>query len=153
MILMHAFSAPMRNAVRRFSIILFLTAPIGCGNSSPTTKEVRGLVTFQGGPPPKAGKITLAPVEVPQGLPRRPASGNFNESGIFTLTTFKPEDGVIPGRYTANILCWREQPTLETRHSANFVPPDFQPELTIEADAKEPVELRIDVPTIQNGKK
>jgi hypothetical protein len=117
------------------------------------TKQVQGVVTFEGGPPPKPGKITLAPLEVAEGLPRRPASGDFDETGSFTLTTFDEGDGIIPGRYSANILCWREQPTLVTRHSANFVPPGFQPELTIEMDAEEPVELRIDVTSVQRGQK
>lgn len=131
---------------------MLLLGVLGCGDSSPTTKQVRGTITFEGAPPPKAGKVTLAPIEVAKGLPRRPASGEFDESGSFTLTTFLSEDGVIPGRYSANILCWREQPSLATRLSANFVPPDFQPEFTIDVDAEEPVEIRINVPMLQQGK-
>jgi hypothetical protein len=48
-----------------------------------------------------------------------------------------------------NVTCWREKPTLETRLSANYVPPNFEHEVTIAADADEPVEIAIDVPVIQ----
>jgi hypothetical protein len=123
----------------------------GCGNSWPPVKQVQGTITFEGAAPPKPGKITFAPIEVPDGLPRRPASGDFDASGNFSLTTFADGDGMIPGRYSANILCWRETPTLATRHSANYVPPNFQPEIVIELEAEEPVEVRIDVPEVQRG--
>ena len=144
------FSA--QRSLRCTASAMFLLGILGCGDSSPATKQVQGTITFEGAQPPKPGKVTLAPLEVAKGLSRRPASGEFDASGVFTLTTFQPEDGVIPGRYTANILCWREQPTLATRLSANFVPSDFQPEITIDVDAEEPVEIRIDVPKIQRGK-
>ena len=113
------------------------------------TKQVRGVITFNGAAPPATGKITLAPVEVADSLPRRPARGEFDENGRFTLTTFDAGDGIIPGRYTANITCWREKPTLATRLSANYVPSDFEHEVTIDRDADEPIELEIDVPTAQ----
>jgi hypothetical protein len=131
---------------------MLLLALTGCGGSNPITKQVRGTITFEGAPPPKIGKITLAPIEVAQGLPKRPASGDFDEAGAFTLTTFQPGDGIIPGRYSANILCWREPPTLATRLSANYVPPTFQPEFTVEVDGEEPVEIHINVPKMQQGK-
>lgn len=116
------------------------------------TKQVKGTVTFEGKAPPAAGRITLAPIEAVEPFPRRAASGDFDESGKFILTTFESGDGAIPGRYIANIACWREVPTLETKLSANYVPPDFKHEVTIDANANEPIELRIDVPTIQRGR-
>jgi hypothetical protein len=130
---------------------LFLPLVSGCGNSWPPLKQVRGTITFEGAAPPKPGKITLAPIEVPDGMPRRPASGDFDANGSFTLTTFAEGDGIIPGRYSANILCWRETPTLATRHSANYVPPSFQPEIVIEVEGEEPVDVQIDVPDVQRG--
>jgi hypothetical protein len=125
---------------------------LGCGKNGLKTKQVKGTVTFKGAAPPTQGKITFAPIEPAKNFPRRPASGNFDASGTFTLTTFEKGDGIIPGRYQANVACWREPPTLETRLSANYVPPDFKYELEIKEDADEPVEVRIDVPKIQAGK-
>jgi hypothetical protein len=137
----------------RFWIAALLSAAVaGCGKSDVVTKQVQGTITFEGQAPPTNGKITFAPIEAAPSFPRRSASGEFDASGTFTLTTFKPGDGIIPGRYQTNILCWREKPTLETKLTANYVPPDFQHEVTIDADADEPIDLRIDVPKIQRAK-
>jgi hypothetical protein len=139
----------LRNVKLFCAAVLVSTSVAGCGGSGPVTKKVEGTITFKGGPPPATGKITLAPVEVTEPFPRRPARGEFDEKGNFTLTTFEPGDGIIPGRYSVNVTCWREKPTLETRLSANYVPPNFEHEVTIAADADEPVEIAIDVPVIQ----
>ena len=117
----------------------------GCEESIPV-KRVRGKVTFNGQPPPKAGKIIFAAVSAADGLPARPASGEFETDGEFRLTTFKPGDGLIPGTYRVNILCFREPPTLETRVSANYVPPSFHPEIIVGLDDDEPLDITIDVP-------
>lgn len=129
-----------------------LTLVCGCGKSNSLTKQVRGQVTFVGAAPPIEGQITLAPIESAPNFPRRPASGDFDKAGAFRLTTFAKNDGIIPGKYRVNINCWREPPTLKTKHSANYVPPDFKFEVTIDEHADEPVELKIDVPRIQRGR-
>jgi hypothetical protein len=129
--------------------LITLLTSIGCNSSDVATREVRGVVTFAGGPPPNVGELTFAPLSVDAGLPRRPAKGSFGSDGHFTLTTFQEGDGVIPGTYSVYIACWREKPTLETKLTANFVPPDFTHEVVIDADAPEPIELTIDVPAIQ----
>jgi hypothetical protein len=146
-----SISRKIFTSCRYAGIGLIVLLAIGCGESWPPTKQVRGTITFQGAAPPKPGKITFAPIEVASGLPRRPASGDFDATGAFTLTTFENGDGIIPGRYSGNILCWRETPTLATRHSANYVPPSFQPEIVVDIDDDEPVEVRIDVSAIQRS--
>jgi hypothetical protein len=140
----------LRRASPRVQLAVFiLVCALGCGKNSSLTKQVRGQVTFQGAAPPAEGKITLAPIESAPTYPRRPASGDFDKTGAFTLTTFAKDDGIIPGRYHVNIKCWREPPTLKTALSANYVPASFKFEVTIDENADEPVELRIDVPNIQ----
>jgi hypothetical protein len=124
----------------------------GCHKNTSLTKQVRGQITFQGSQPPAEGKITFAPIEAMASYPRRPASGDFDKTGAFSLTTFTKGDGIIPGRYRAKINCWREPPSLETQLSANYVPADFKFEATVDENAKEPIELRIDVPKIQRGR-
>jgi hypothetical protein len=131
--------------------MFILVCVAGCGKNSSLTKQARGQVTFQGAAPPAEGKITFAPIESAPNYPRRPAIGEFDKTGTFTLTTFAKDDGIIPGKYHVNIKCWREPPTLKTALSANYVPADFKFEVTIDANADEPVELRIDVPKIQWG--
>jgi hypothetical protein len=138
--------------VRRLWAIVGVTAflaSIGCNSSDVPTRQVRGVVTFAGGPPPKEGQVTFAPLSVDAGRPRRPAQGSFDSNGNFTLTTFEEGDGVIPGTYSVYVACWRETPTLETKLTANFVPPNFTHEVVIDADAAEPIEVTINVPTIQ----
>ena len=131
--------------------VFILVCAAGCGKNNSLTKQVRGQVTFQGAAPPAEGKITLAPIEGAPSYPRRPACGDFDKTGTFTLTTFTKNDGIIPGRYRVNINCWREAPTLKTKLSANYVPADFKFDVTVDENADEPVELRIDVPKIQRG--
>jgi hypothetical protein len=137
-----------RRSLPLVGLIALLTS-IGCNPSDVATRQVRGVVTFAGGPPPNEGQLTFAPLSVDAGLPRRPAKGSFGSDGHFTLTTFQEGDGVIPGTYSVYIACWREKPTLETKLTANFVPPDFTHEVVIDADAPEPIELTIDVPATQ----
>jgi hypothetical protein len=132
--------------------VLVLICIAGCGKNNPLTKRVRGQVTFEGAAPPTAGQVTFAPIEAAPTLPRRPATGDFDTSGTFKLTTFTKDDGIIPGKYRVNINCWREPPTLKTKLSANYVPADFKFEVTVDENADEPVELRIDVPKIQRGR-
>ncbi len=132
--------------------LLVLVCALGCGKNNTLTKRVRGQITFEGAAPPAEGKITLAPIEAAGSLPRRPASGDFDQTGTFKLTTFDKDDGIIPGKYRVNINCWREPPTLKTKLSANYVPPDFKFEVTVDENADEGVELKIDVPKIQRGR-
>jgi hypothetical protein len=132
--------------------VVVLVCAFGCGKNNALTKQVRGQVTFEGAAPPAEGQITFAPIEAAANLPRRPASGDFDQSGTFRLTTFTKDDGIIPGKYRVNINCWREPPTLKTKLSANYVPADFKFEMTVDEKAEEPVELRIDVPKIQRGR-
>lgn len=151
-ICLRRFSIRSHLAVLVVAAAFVLTCVAGCGNSTPLTKQVRGQVTFEGAAPPAEGTITLAPIESAPNYPRRPASGDFDKTGAFRLTTFTKDDGIIPGKYRVNINCWREPPTLKTKLSANFVPADFKFEVTIDEHADEPVELRIDVPKIQRGR-
>lgn len=53
------------------------------------------------------------------------------------------------GGYSVYVACWRETPTLETKLTAKYVPPDFTHEVDIDADASEPIEIAIDVPSLQ----
>ena len=65
---------------------------IGCGGR---TKPVRGVVKLDGTPVPGATVLFM-----PDGQDGgRPASGFTSSDGTFRLTTFKPNDGALPGTY------------------------------------------------------
>jgi hypothetical protein len=142
MLVAHRFSSPL------FGVAITVALTAGCGTDNTPTVVVEGTITFAGQPPPAAGKITFAPLEMAGGAKSRPGTGEFDTDGKFTVTTFEKGDGLIPGRYRANINCWREKPTLETRLSANYVPATFHPEIVIDAGADEPFPVTIDVPVM-----
>lgn len=110
---------------------------------------VSGRVTFHGGPCPAKGSVTFMPVEISEGLPRRPGVGQFDVDGAFSVTSFQPGDGLIPGRYEVQITCYSGLPDPSSRDpfgDINFVPNDYHPdELTVAADSG-PTVVNYDVP-------
>src|SRR5262249_36190194 len=64
---------------------------IGCGGTTP----VRGVVTLEGAP--VAGATVLFMPDGQDGS--HPASGFTSSDGTFRLTTYKPDDGALPGKY------------------------------------------------------
>jgi hypothetical protein len=82
---------------------LLLAAAIfmaGCGGSSgrPKAIPVSGVLTFNG-KPVSGARVRFIPI-VEGG---RTAIGDTDDSGKFTLATFEPGDGIIPGEYDADV--------------------------------------------------
>ena len=74
-------------------VALLSVVLIGCGGKGPRT--VRGVITQDGAP--VAGATVLF---MPEGQDSsRPASGFTSSDGTFRLTTYKPDDGALPGKY------------------------------------------------------
>jgi hypothetical protein len=74
----------------------------GCqskGPPLPTTTEARGRVLLPNGQPLRGGRVVLNPTE-PSAVE---AFGDIDQSGAFTLTTYKVGDGAVPGRYKVSI--------------------------------------------------
>ena len=74
-----------------------LVGMLGCGGKPDTapTAKVTGTVTYKGQPAQRAS-VGFIPDGGPGG---RPASGTTDASGKFTLTTFAPSDGAVPGKH------------------------------------------------------
>ena len=70
-----------------------LIALAGCGTEA-TTNPVRGTVTLDGQPLARATVQFLA--QDPGG---RDALGTTDADGVFRLSTFKPRDGALAGKY------------------------------------------------------
>jgi hypothetical protein len=121
----------------------------GCNDNGLPLVPVHGKVTFAGGPPPKPGSIAFAPIEIADGLPHRPGTASFDNSGEFEVTSFRPGDGLIEGTYQATIDCWLKSPTASdpsTFERFNAVPKGYNPPpIEVKSDAGE-VEVVIDVP-------
>jgi hypothetical protein len=73
-------------------VALLSVVLIGCGGR---TRPVRGVVTLEG--TPLAGATVMFMPDGQDG--GRPASGFTSSDGTFQLTTFKPDDGALPGKY------------------------------------------------------
>jgi hypothetical protein len=70
----------------------------GCGGQGKPVK-VEGVVTLDGKPFPGATVTFL-----PAAGNGRSASGLSEKDGSFRLTTFKPDDGALPGEYKITVL-------------------------------------------------
>lgn len=81
----------------------------GCGESLPTTVPVTGKVTFKG-EPLTDGTVSFHPQEIAEGLPKRTATGKLQADGSFTLSTFRTEDGAVPGTYRVTVHSYLSEP-------------------------------------------
>ena len=77
-------------------VLLLLASVAGCGPSRPATTRVSGLVTFKGAPVAEAD-VNFIPAD------GRPASGRTDAEGRFSLSTFVPGDGVLPGEHVVTV--------------------------------------------------
>lgn len=102
----------MSRFVTRVCGVLALSLLAGCGKSGPVS--VRGVVKLDG--QPVAGAAVTFVAQDPGG---RDASGATNEKGEFELSTTKPGDGVLPGKYKVVI-----QPPGEGGGSTPFDDPE-----------------------------
>jgi hypothetical protein len=130
--------------------VLLAKVCTGCGKSGLPMVPVSGKITFVGAPPPAAGSIAFNPISAQNGLPRRPGTAQFGTDGVFRVTSFKQNDGLLPGKYSARIECWKGNPATSSDPNAferlNFVPKDFQPALVAIEAGSGAVEVNIDVP-------
>ena len=89
---------------------------LGCGGSGFTT--VTGTVTYDGKPLDN-GYVTI----IPDG-PGESASGQIGSDGKFTLTTFRPDDGVKPGNYKVRIASYKSEAKMNDPTSGKPAIPD-----------------------------
>lgn len=84
----------MRRSVCRQSFTLSVVlAAVGCGGGSGPV-PVRGVVKLDGQPVANASVVFI-----PQAPGGREAYGSTDANGAFRLTTTKPDDGALPGKY------------------------------------------------------
>lgn len=121
-----------KSALAALSLFVFA----GCDDNPMVS--VRGKVTFDGQACPGPGRIMFTPIEAAAGMPTRPASGAFSTDGVYEAGSFKPGDGLYPGRYQVGVACYDSSklsgaPSDADFRKANYVSDNFQPpELLIE---------------------
>ena len=95
-----------------------LVAAAGCG---PKKIAVTGLLTVKGGGPVPGGMVVFAPVG---GGGAGGARGYVNLDGTFAMSTDKPDDGTLAGRYKVLIV---PPPTKKGGEDAQAAPPPIDP--------------------------
>ena len=89
---------------------VFLLLP-GCGDGRPRRVPVSGVVLIDGKP------LTCGFVRFhPQG--GRPATGEIDEQGHFTLSCFEDNDGVVPGTHPVSVSAFEAVNSRATRWHA-----------------------------------
>jgi hypothetical protein len=135
-------------ATRLAWILMIGTAfVVGCGEDRGLV-PVRGRVTFDGGAPPKPGRLSFGPVKAAEGFSQRPGLAIFDANGAFEVTSYAPGDGLTPGTYRVNVLCVEREPApvpggLE---AVTYVAPGYKGQEVVVAFGSKPIELEIDVP-------
>ncbi len=114
-----AFTAVTGWAALLFAVALLFA--LGCGDGGLEMIQVTGTVTVDGGPPPGPGKIMFAVLSSADGLPARSGRANFDRSGYFEATSFRPGDGLFPGTYKVGVHCWESPPNMEGKPVASFI--------------------------------
>ena len=93
-----------------FLITACLLPLAGCRSDRPKTVKVTGRVTFRGESMPGPGVLYFIPMEVKEGLPRRPGTARFEQDGRFAVGSFEMDDGLVPGEYRVHVQCWEVAP-------------------------------------------
>ena len=141
----------MNRQIWLFVLLTGSMAWAGCGKGSDLPLvPVTGELTFDGNPPPAGGSINFMLVKGSgiSGLPDRPGRANFGTDGKFEVSSFKKGDGLLPGKYTANVICFVGTPSEADPSSyerLSRVPRDYHPELVVEEDGG-PRHVKYDVP-------
>ena len=110
----------------RFCLFALAVVVAGCGVQS-RTSPVSGVVTLDG--KPLAGASLHF---VPQGS-GRDSTGESDASGQFTMSTFKPRDGVVPGTYKVVV-----SPSTGPADTTQYATPDEAMAAAAKAPAKKP---------------
>jgi hypothetical protein len=93
---------------------------LGCGTEHGTI-PVSGVVRVGGEAPPGAGKVIFTPLEAAAGFTQRAGFGQFGSDGKYAAQSFKPGDGLYPGRYLVAVECWETPPNMEGRPVKSYI--------------------------------
>lgn len=107
-----------------FRFACYLVVPVllipclvgGCGPKYPKTAIVRGKVTYKGKPVPN-GTVNFIPAA------GKDASGEIKPDGTYTLTSFRPGDGAIPGAYSVVIVAMQDMASRLPEERSPLPPP------------------------------
>jgi hypothetical protein len=82
---------------RLSAVALFAIGLSGCGPGDRlAVYPVSGVIKFNGAPMKGGGSIAFLPKE---SRPGKMPGGTIAEDGTYSLTTYEPDDGALPGEY------------------------------------------------------
>jgi len=119
----------------------------GCSDNGLEMVRVKGRVTFEGRELPEHCTVYFHPVEVPAGLPKRPAASRLREDGRPSVTSWKTGDGLVPGTYEVKIQYYDPKPGADITSDDSWVGKSHQVEdLVIEPGTESQIEVSYTVP-------
>jgi len=134
------------------ALALLLT---GCRSAKlPRTLPVQGKVTWRG-QPLSQGMVAFSPARLGEaGQPSRPAMGKIGPDGTYRLSSFRENDGAMPGEYRVTVVSYYASepgPDDSFKPAVSRIPIRYgDPEksglnFTVPSDARGPVVYNIDV--------
>ena len=89
---------------RLAAVLVLIPFFAGCADRGPHRVPVTGRVTYHD-QPVAGGWISFTRVgAAPKGVPSRPATGELDDEGCYTMRTFGKDDGVMPGEYAVAVV-------------------------------------------------
>ncbi|HTK77536.1 MAG TPA: hypothetical protein VL371_19885 [Gemmataceae bacterium] len=135
---------------RRLRGGLLVCLLLGCGAAGPKTAIVKGTVTYKGKPVPN-GTVMFIPAS------GQHATGEIRPDGSYALSSFRPGDGAIPGKYKVVVVAMQDMAG-RLPEDRNPLPPPIVPNkyssiatTDLTAEVKEG-ENTIDLPLREDGK-
>jgi hypothetical protein len=83
----------------------------------PKTVSVDGQVTYQGKPLDN-GSVVFSPAATVVDTPARPATAQLAPDGTYRLSSFRRDDGVMPGEYRVTVVSYISPPSPEQQRAA-----------------------------------
>lgn len=99
-------------------LLVSLAATVGCGGNRPALKRLSGRVLLDGKPLTN-GSVRVAPDDM------RPAYGNLDGEGRFTLTTYEVGDGVAYGTHPVAVSSFEVRGPDDRQVREWFIPPKY----------------------------
>jgi len=90
-------TAKFNSYLRGAGVLLLLGAVAGCGSGGKA--RVTGKVTMNG-KPVTGGLVSFTPIAAEKKEPGKPASGEVQQDGTYTLGTESKGDGAVPGKHS-----------------------------------------------------
>ena len=103
-------AADMSSYFRFVPLVLVCVMLSGCGDGRGARVPVSGMVTIDG-EPLQHGSVTFVPVKI-AGAAARAGGGSIDEQGRFSVSSYTPNDGLLPGKY--QVMVGSAEPLGET---------------------------------------